>query len=153
MQNCELCCPHHPRELWRDKDFYVIDASEKELPVFVRVVAARHAAEMTDLTSAERSKLYAILTALEETMIACTHPDKVNLASLGNMVPHVHWHLIGRWRDDPFFPGSVWSHRLRNTDTAVLDQRRKQAQNMLEEMKRVLEKLSDCSELTSSHHP
>lgn len=142
MQNCELCCAHHPREIWRDKDFYVIDASEDDLPVFVRVVCVRHTAEMSDLTAAGRAKLYAILTVLEETMIACTHPDKVNLASLGNMVPHVHWHVIGRWRDDPFFPGSVWSHRLRGTDAAVLEHRRQLAQTMLEEMKRALARFS-----------
>ena len=36
---------------------------------------------------------------------AC-EPDKMNLASLGNMTPHVHWHVIPRFRDDRHFPGA-----------------------------------------------
>jgi diadenosine tetraphosphate (Ap4A) HIT family hydrolase len=36
-------------------------------------------------------------------------PDKINLASLGNMVPHLHWHVVPRWRDDSHFPAPIWA--------------------------------------------
>jgi hypothetical protein len=36
-------------------------------------------------------------------------PDKVNVASLGNQVPHLHVHIVPRWRDDLTFPDSIWS--------------------------------------------
>ena len=47
-------------------------------------------------------------------------PDKINLASLGNMTPHLHWHVIPRWRDDPHFPGSIWGERLREARPPAL---------------------------------
>jgi diadenosine tetraphosphate (Ap4A) HIT family hydrolase len=47
-------------------------------------------------------------------------PDKVNLASLGNVVPHLHWHVIPRYTDDAHFPAPVWAPAVRVTDPAVL---------------------------------
>jgi diadenosine tetraphosphate (Ap4A) HIT family hydrolase len=55
------------------------------------------------------------------------HPHKVNVAALGNMVPHIHWHVIPRFKDDAFFPGSSWSDKLRETPEALLAERRRQA--------------------------
>lgn len=49
----------------------------------------------------------------EQALSAIVQPDKINLASLGNAVPHIHWHVIPRFRDDPRFPNPVWGERLR----------------------------------------
>jgi len=46
---------------------------------------------------------------VEETQQAILTPDKINLASLGNMVPHLHWHVIPRWRGDRHFPDPIWA--------------------------------------------
>jgi diadenosine tetraphosphate (Ap4A) HIT family hydrolase len=40
-------------------------------------------------------------------------PEKINLASLGNIVPHLHWHVIPRFTDDPHFPQPVWGGAVR----------------------------------------
>lgn len=53
--------------------------------------------------------VFATEQALRELML----PSKINLASLGNMVAHVHWHVIARFADDKHFPGSVWSEARR----------------------------------------
>ena len=45
---------------------------------------------------------------------AFVNPDKINLASLGNMVPHLHWHVIPRFRDDRHFPEPIWGAPQRN---------------------------------------
>jgi diadenosine tetraphosphate (Ap4A) HIT family hydrolase len=42
-------------------------------------------------------------------------PDKINLASLGNITPHVHWHIIPRYFNDKHFPESIWSEK-KNSD-------------------------------------
>ena len=46
---------------------------------------------------------------MEEAQQSVLAPDKINLASLGNMVPHLHWHVIPRWRGDRHFPDPIWA--------------------------------------------
>jgi diadenosine tetraphosphate (Ap4A) HIT family hydrolase len=57
--------------------------------------------------------------AVRETM----QPDKVNLASFGNVVPHLHWHVIPRFRDDRHFPQPVWGAAQRESDAQALAKR------------------------------
>jgi diadenosine tetraphosphate (Ap4A) HIT family hydrolase len=73
------------------------------------VVLNRHVREMTDLPAPERDRLMAVVFAVEAHVRQSLEPDKMNLASLGNLTPHVHWHVIPRWRDDRHFPGPVWA--------------------------------------------
>ena len=55
----------------------------------------------------------AVVFAVEAYVRLSLEPDKMNLASLGNLTPHLHWHVIPRWRDDRHFPDPVWSERVR----------------------------------------
>ena len=57
------------------------------------------------------SIVYAAETAVRRAM----HPDKINLASFGNMVPHLHWHVIPRFRGDRHFPRPVWAEPSRGS--------------------------------------
>jgi diadenosine tetraphosphate (Ap4A) HIT family hydrolase len=86
---------------------------EPDYPGFCRVVWDAHVKEMTDLPAADRSHLMAAVFELEAVLRDLLDPDKINAASLGNLTPHLHWHVIPRWRDDPHFPGSIWGERLR----------------------------------------
>ena len=54
-----------------------------------------------------------VVFELEAGLRDWLRPHKVNLASLGNLVPHLHWHVIPRFRDDPHFPNPIWGARLR----------------------------------------
>ena len=56
--------------------------------------------------------------AVEQAVRQLFSPDKINLASFGNMVPHVHWHIIPRWRDDRHFPEPIWG-RVQRTDSPL----------------------------------
>lgn len=51
------------------------------------------------------------------------HPDKINLAQLGNMVPHLHWHLIPRYKDDTHFPESIWGMQQRKISSNLTDRK------------------------------
>ncbi len=112
MENCELCLNDGGLVLWRESLCRVIRVQTPEVsdyPGFLRVVLARHASEMSDLAAAERDRLMQVVYACERTLRGLYAPDKINLASLGNAVPHLHWHVIARFRDDRHFPDSVWS--------------------------------------------
>lgn len=132
--SCELCRDSYPHELWRDADFVVVDASDADLPVFVRVIARDHVKELSQMSAQQRARLLEIITRIEREMIRLVQPDKVNIASLGNMVPHVHWHIVGRWQDDAFFPGSIWSARLRDMPQDAFAVRRQAAQVFLQSL-------------------
>jgi diadenosine tetraphosphate (Ap4A) HIT family hydrolase len=69
---------------------------------------------MTDLSDADRTRFMTLVFAVERCLRALLAPSKINLASLGNMVPHLHWHVIPRFADDPHFPNAVWSGRVRD---------------------------------------
>jgi len=117
---CPLCSPTAETLLWSDAFCRVIWVEDAAYPGFCRVVLNAHVKEMTDLPAAERQRLMNVVFAVEAVVREVAQPDKINLASLGNMVPHVHWHVIPRWTDDPKFPDSIWSAARREKTTRAL---------------------------------
>ena len=107
--SCEFCSTPGGAVLWQNELCRVVRVDEPDYPGFCRVILKRHATEMTDLDPAERDGLMAVVYAVEEAIRATLQADKMNLASLGNMTPHVHWHVIPRFRDDRHFPGPIWA--------------------------------------------
>lgn len=111
---CPLCQAQHETVLWQDARLRIIHVtSEAGLPAYFRVIWRAHVPEMTDLAGADRQYLWQVLTVVEQGMRLHFQPAKINLAAFGNQVPHLHWHLIGRWPSDPQFPGSAWSPVVR----------------------------------------
>jgi diadenosine tetraphosphate (Ap4A) HIT family hydrolase len=106
---CEFCASPGGAVLWQNDACRVVRVDEPAYPGFCRVILKRHATEMTDLEEAERQALMAVVYAVEAAVRETMQPDKMNLASLGNMTPHVHWHVIPRFRDDRHFPTPVWA--------------------------------------------
>ena len=106
---CEFCASPGGAVLWQNDLCRVVRADEPDYPGFVRVILARHAREMTDLEPGERARLMQIVFEVEAAVRDAMRPDKMNVASLGNMTPHVHWHVIPRFADDRHFPAPVWA--------------------------------------------
>jgi diadenosine tetraphosphate (Ap4A) HIT family hydrolase len=123
VAGCELCQLAVPT-VYRNDKLSVILVDDPNYPGFVRVIWNDHVKEMSDLDDSSRLLLndavYRVELALREVM----KPAKVNVASLGNVVPHLHWHVIPRFADDAHFPSPVWAAQVRQTDEAVLAARR-----------------------------
>lgn len=115
---CVLCDSAGGELVWADALLRVILVDEPNWPGFTRVVLQRHVAEMTDLPAPERAVVMQRVWQVESVQRALLAPHKINLASLGNMVPHLHWHVIPRWRDDACFPDAVWAPARRNDGQA-----------------------------------
>jgi diadenosine tetraphosphate (Ap4A) HIT family hydrolase len=111
---CPLCVQSGGEVLWDDGFARVVLADEPDYPGFCRVILQAPRKEMTDLAEVERHALMAIVFAVESLVRELLRPDKINLASLGNGVAHVHWHVILRYRGDAHFPDAVWSTRQRD---------------------------------------
>jgi diadenosine tetraphosphate (Ap4A) HIT family hydrolase len=106
--SCELCETQGGELLWRDERCRVVLIADANYPGYCRVVWQAHVAEMSDLPANDRRHVMAVVDAVEVALRQCLRPDKINLASFGNMTPHLHWHVIPRWRDDPHFPQPIW---------------------------------------------
>ncbi|MGQ9685997.1 MAG: HIT family protein, partial [Thiobacillaceae bacterium] len=91
--DCPLCAADGGEVLWRDDLCRVVWVEDPDYPGYCRVILNDHVREMTDLPQAERCRLMAVVFALEAAVREVLQPDKVNLASLGNQVPHLHWHV------------------------------------------------------------
>jgi diadenosine tetraphosphate (Ap4A) HIT family hydrolase len=117
--NCPLCDAPGGTALWRDEFCRVVRADEPDYPGFLRVILDAHVKEMTDLPAADQQALMRVVFAVEAALREVMAPDKINLASLGNVVPHLHWHVIPRFADDPHFPNPVWGARQGSTPHAA----------------------------------
>jgi diadenosine tetraphosphate (Ap4A) HIT family hydrolase len=111
--NCELCEGGAGEVLWSSDLCRVVLVDEPDYPGYCRVILNRHAKEMTDLKAGEREALMEVVFAVEQALRDVLAPDKINLASLGNQIPHLHWHVIPRWRSDRHFPAAVWAQPRR----------------------------------------
>lgn len=107
--NCEMCSGIGGELVWQNDHLRVIMMDEPHFVGFARVVWQEHVAEMTDLTPEQRSGFMKTVFLIETIMRQVLNPTKVNLASLGNMTPHLHWHVIPRFAHDINFPNPVWA--------------------------------------------
>jgi diadenosine tetraphosphate (Ap4A) HIT family hydrolase len=112
-KTCELCENAGGEVLWEDDFCRVVWAYQPDHPGFCRVIWDKHVQEMSDLAAADRDRLMRAVFAAEQALVDVIKPDKINLASLGNVTPHLHWHVIPRFVDDPHFPNPVWGHKRR----------------------------------------
>ena len=136
--NCPLCTTDGGELLWKNEEMRVILANEPEFPGFCRIVWNDHVAEMSDLSIDQRARLHHILILVEKVLLEVMQPDKVNLAALGNMVPHLHWHLIPRYQADVCFPASVWSEKQRESNHAHLEMQRSKVSSLKKKIQEVL---------------
>ncbi|MEG0922766.1 MAG: HIT family protein [Comamonas sp.] len=122
--DCPLCHTDGGRLVWQGTRaggvLRVIHADEVGFPAFYRVVWGSHVAEFSDLSPLDRAWCMDAVVAVEVALRGMTPaPRKINVATLGNMVPHLHWHVIARYSADSHFPAPVWAGAQRDRDTAL----------------------------------
>jgi diadenosine tetraphosphate (Ap4A) HIT family hydrolase len=108
MSACDLCQPSPHSILWQDDFCRVVLLNDVDYPAYCRIELIAHIKEMTDLAPLSQHRLMNVVFAVEAAMREVIKPDKINLASLGNKTPHLHWHVIPRFADDRHFPNSHW---------------------------------------------
>jgi len=106
---CDFCSGSGGEVLWQAPQYRIVYVDEPGYPGFCRVIWTAHVKEMTDLSPAERARFLQAVFAVEEALRRLVGPDKINLACLGNLTPHLHWHVIPRYADDPHFPLPIWA--------------------------------------------
>jgi len=121
MNSCPLCTDDGGLTIHRNALLRVMRVTDTpEHPAFYRVILNAHVAEFSALPAPERAQLMDTVVAVERVLIETLRPTKINLASLGNVVPHLHWHVIARFEDDAQFPAPIWAAAQRGRPAAAL---------------------------------
>lgn len=116
---CPLCHEDGGLLIARYGKFRIIRATgpdAADFPGCYRVVWNDHVAEFSDLAEADQLLCLRAVSAVERVLREQLAPTKVNLAALGNMVPHLHWHVIARHDWDSRWPAPVWAAPQRAAD-------------------------------------
>jgi diadenosine tetraphosphate (Ap4A) HIT family hydrolase len=113
VDTCELCSQTGGALLWRDDRCRVVLVTDPDYAGFCRVIWHAHVKEMTDLPVADQRHCMRVVLTVERVLRDTLKPHKINLASFGNMTPHVHWHVIPRSLSDVHFPQPVWGEKQR----------------------------------------
>ena len=129
--DCPLCIEDGGICLVRTKQYRIVAPREPEFLGLIRVIWNDHVVEMTDLEILPRNDFMRAVYFVEESVRQMMNPDKINLASLGNAVPHLHWHIIPRWFDDSYFPVPIWGQRQREISAEKVSQRQSDEQLLM----------------------
>lgn len=105
--------------IWSNSNFFILQHSSK-LP-WVKLFSKKKYKEISELPKDLKIQMYDLLGVIEQTMIEYYKPDKINIASFGNILPHLHWHIIARFRDDPYFPKTTWEEPVREYNLQLPD--------------------------------
>ena len=124
LTDCELCRSDGGTIVLANEWLRVTLVDEPNYPGYVRVIWNEHVREMTELQDDERLRLMRTVFAVEDAQIEVLEPLKINIASLGNMTPHLHWHVIARFADDLHYPQPVWGAPQRTPEEHTLQARR-----------------------------
>ena len=110
---CELCQSTGGELIHQGELVRVVLVDDANYPGFCRIIWRDHVKEITDLNELDRMLMMDVMWQVEQVVRDVMQPEKINLASLGNMVPHLHWHVIPRYTDDAHFPAPVWAEAKR----------------------------------------
>jgi len=123
--SCELCNAGIGDVIVSAEKWRVILVDDANYPGFCRVIWNAHVKEMSDLDDADKAEVMRVVWQVESAQREVLQAHKINLASFGNMVPHLHWHVIPRFTDDAHFPNPVWAQaNAVAPDTAIMNARR-----------------------------
>jgi diadenosine tetraphosphate (Ap4A) HIT family hydrolase len=120
LSDCQLCRGAGGETVAGSLRWRVVRVDDASFPAYYRVIWNAHVAEFSDLAPDERIECMEVVARIERVLRERLRPTKVNLASLGNAVPHLHWHIVARFDWDSHFPGATWAQALRAVEPAAV---------------------------------
>ena len=100
-----------PNPLWQN-ELLRIEIEESEIP-WLKIFTQYPYREMSEVPADIKMEIYRLLDLIEKEMLSYYKPTKINIASFGNYLPHVHWHIMARFKEDSYFPEPMWGSRQR----------------------------------------
>jgi diadenosine tetraphosphate (Ap4A) HIT family hydrolase len=112
MTDCLMC-----RRWDSDSDLRIIELTHSHailnrdqfFPGYTLLFTKVHATELFHLDRNVRTGLMEELSLVAKALFATFAPAKINYELLGNMVPHIHWHIVPRFSSEPLWPRPIWA--------------------------------------------
>ena len=120
--NCPLCNAQNEDIIFENTLFRIVLVDE--IPGYIRVITQKHIKEFSELSNDEAVEIMKAVKKTEKAMIEFLKPDKINIAALGNMVPHLHIHIIPRYQNDPWWPGATFCEKQREYNYPHFDEKK-----------------------------
>ena len=95
-----------------------IETEESEIP-WLKIFTQHPYKEMSEVPSHIKQEIYSLLDSIEKEMLSYYQPKKINIASFGNYLPHVHWHIMARFEEDSYFPEPMWGEKQREASLSL----------------------------------
>ena len=95
-----------------------IEIEESEIP-WLKIFTQTAYKEMSEVPSEIKFEIFELLDIIEKEMLAYYKPKKINIASFGNYMPHVHWHIMARFEEDSYFPEPMWGTKQRESSLTL----------------------------------
>jgi len=89
-----------------------IELERSEIP-WLKIFTQSPYKEMSQVPKPVKSEIYEVLDLIEKELLDYYQPEKINIASFGNYMPHVHWHIMARFKEDSYFPEPMWGEKQR----------------------------------------
>ncbi|EAI3905442.1 HIT family protein [Campylobacter lari] len=95
-----------------ENDFLFIEKEDSQIP-WVKIFTKENYKELSDCPTFLQNMLFQYVLACELSLREYYNPEKINIASFANYVPRVHFHVMARFKEDGFFPESMWGKQQR----------------------------------------
>ena len=95
-----------------------VEVEESEIP-WLKIFTKKSYREMSEVPSNIKMEMYELLDIIEKEMLSYYNPTKINIASFGNYLPHVHWHIMARFKEDSYFPEPMWGKKQREANISL----------------------------------
>lgn len=92
-----------------------IAVEQSEIP-WLKIFTQKAHKEFSQCDLATKMAIFECLDMIEKEMLSYFEPTKINIASFGNYLPHVHFHIMARFKEDSFFPEPMWGKKQRESN-------------------------------------
>ncbi|QKF66901.1 histidine triad nucleotide-binding protein [Arcobacter venerupis] len=96
-------------------DLIKIEVESSEIP-WLKIFTIEDIKEFSQCNSQTKQEIFKYLDIIEKEMLDYFNPKKINIASFGNYVPHVHFHIMARFEEDSYFPEPMWGKKQREAN-------------------------------------
>ena len=103
-----------------ENDLVYIEIEPSQIP-WLKIFTKDGSKELSECNNQTKQEIFRLLDIIEKKMIEFYNPTKINIASFGNYLPKVHFHIMARFEEDDYFPEPMWGKKQRENQLNIKD--------------------------------